>query len=268
VSGEDKPGVHQRGKQMIETAQGGAIDILTNDTTVPDAASQISTILVSENSLLQAGLEHLLAATRFNVSSGVTGTGPFVLREANAALVIIVMKHCSAKAVELVNDVRAQCPEAKICILADEFEINSLLKAHEAGVTGFCLTTGERKLLTASLDLVMMGEGILPSRVILSALDRMDHRPEEPTLVPASSNENFRAAGLTGQKLSAREGEILRGLMEGAPNKVIARQFGLSEATVKVHVKAILRKIGAKNRTQAAMWAADHIPSQRLSGFS
>ncbi len=48
--------------------------------------------------------------------------------------------------------------------------------------------------------------------------------------------------------------------MEGEPNKIIARKLHVAEATVKVHVKAILRKIGATNRTQAAMWAMDHLP--------
>jgi two-component system nitrate/nitrite response regulator NarL len=59
--------------------------------------------------------------------------------------------------------------------------------------------------------------------------------------------------------LSARETVILRCLMQGDSNKLIARRFDITEATVKVHVKAILRKIHAKNRTQAAIWAAANL---------
>ncbi len=59
--------------------------------------------------------------------------------------------------------------------------------------------------------------------------------------------------------LSNREAEILHCLMQGAPNKIIARQLDVAEATVKVHVKAILRKIQVANRTQAAMWAVEHL---------
>ena len=55
--------------------------------------------------------------------------------------------------------------------------------------------------------------------------------------------------------LSPRETSILRYLSQGASNKLIARDIKISEATVKVHVKAILRKIGVANRTQAAIWA-------------
>ncbi len=61
--------------------------------------------------------------------------------------------------------------------------------------------------------------------------------------------------------LSTRESQILHCLTDGAPNKVIARKLDVAEATVKVHVKAILRKIGAANRTQAAMWATTHLPT-------
>ena len=58
-----------------------------------------------------------------------------------------------------------------------------------------------------------------------------------------------------GAHLSGRELEILRHLANGEPNKVIANDLDITEATVKVHVKGILRKIGAANRTQAAIWA-------------
>jgi two-component system nitrate/nitrite response regulator NarL len=62
--------------------------------------------------------------------------------------------------------------------------------------------------------------------------------------------------------LSERELVILRALVKGSANKVIANELDITEATVKVHVKAILRKLSAKNRTQAAIWAVRHMPAQ------
>jgi two-component system nitrate/nitrite response regulator NarL len=59
-------------------------------------------------------------------------------------------------------------------------------------------------------------------------------------------------------KLSEREIQILDGLVKGYANKVIARRCDISEATVKVHMKSILRKIRVGNRTQAAIWALEH----------
>ena len=58
--------------------------------------------------------------------------------------------------------------------------------------------------------------------------------------------------------LSDRETEILRQLVLGEANKVISRHLSISEATVKVHIKAILRKLRVLNRTQAAIWAINH----------
>jgi two-component system nitrate/nitrite response regulator NarL len=55
-------------------------------------------------------------------------------------------------------------------------------------------------------------------------------------------------------------------LVEGASNKVIANQLAITEATVKVHLKSILRKINASNRTQAAIWALHHGVSSRSAG--
>jgi two-component system nitrate/nitrite response regulator NarL len=58
--------------------------------------------------------------------------------------------------------------------------------------------------------------------------------------------------------LSAREKQIIDGLVKGQPNKTIARICGITEATVKVHMKAILRKVPCSNRTQVAIWALEH----------
>ena len=61
------------------------------------------------------------------------------------------------------------------------------------------------------------------------------------------------------KSLSRRELVILRTLTEGASNKIIARKMVISKSTVKVHMKAILRKLRLQNRTQAAIWARTHL---------
>ncbi|MFX5817298.1 LuxR C-terminal-related transcriptional regulator, partial [Acinetobacter baumannii] len=62
-------------------------------------------------------------------------------------------------------------------------------------------------------------------------------------------------------QLSPREISILQCLIEGDSNKCIARKINIAEATVKVHIKAILRKIRVQNRTQAAIWGLNHRPA-------
>jgi two-component system, NarL family, nitrate/nitrite response regulator NarL len=124
-------------------------------------------------------------------------------------------------------------------------------------VNGFCLTASGPEILIKSLELVMLGESVLPFEVLRSLMDAAPPKREQPLqdnrAEPTLPDPNT-------CKLSAREAQVLSYLREGTPNKVIARQFDVSEATIKVHVKAILRKIGVANRTQAAMWA-----SQRLT---
>jgi DNA-binding CsgD family transcriptional regulator len=85
-----------------------------------------------------------------------------------------------------------------------------------------------------------------------------------PTL---TAKELEPARGSNGRALSPREAEILQILLDGSSNKMIARRLGISEATVKVHLKALMRKIGVTNRTQVALWALHNgiIATQRRS---
>jgi two-component system nitrate/nitrite response regulator NarL len=102
-----------------------------------------------------------------------------------------------------------------------------------------------------SLRLICSGERLFPT-----TLERS--RPAQP-------NDNaLRAAGA---RLSPREREVLLHLVDGHSNKGIARILGMSEATVKVHLKNVLRKIRVDNRTQAAIWAVANLsaPVTRLA---
>jgi DNA-binding NarL/FixJ family response regulator len=74
-----------------------------------------------------------------------------------------------------------------------------------------------------------------------------------------ANDEAESGAGQGVPSLSRRETLILRMLMQGASNKVIARNLVITESTVKVHMKAILRKLRLQNRTQAAIWARNHV---------
>src|SRR3546814_10958017 len=100
-----------------------------------------------------------------------------------------------------------------------------------------------------------MGERVLPPQLA-------DELQSRPSLTDALEVERPVDAAC----LSDRELEILRWLIMGCPNKVISKRMDISEATVKVHVKAVLRKLRVKNRTQAAIWAANHRSEERRVG--
>ena len=89
---------------------------------------------------------------------------------------------------------------------------------------------------------------------------------EQPVATVRSGDLQTAAA----TSLSERERQIIDGLIKGHSNKIIARAFGIAEATVKVHMKAILRKVPCSNRTQVAIWALGHIDvlAPRMNGAS
>ena len=114
------------------------------------------------------------------------------------------------------------------------------------------------EILQRSLELVVLGERLFPRA-------RPAQRPV-PVALPSAGILSFPAGAVPAEPLptpvnandvvlSVRESQILEQLVDGATNKQIARELHITEATVKVHVKGLLRKIRVSNRTQAAIWA-------------
>jgi two-component system nitrate/nitrite response regulator NarL len=162
----------------------------------------------------------------------------------------------SEKLFNFIELLKKRLPEAKIVLVADQFDVRLVRRGFAAGVDGFCSAASGREVLIKSLELVMMGERILPGMLVRSLLSQValnaDNDQDRPIAEPLPLDPGM-------HKLSNREAEILRCIMQGEPNKVIARKLEVTEATIKVHVKAILRKIGVGNRTQAAMWANENL---------
>lgn len=150
------------------------------------------------------------------------------------------------RGMELVERVVSDIPAAKVVLLAEDFDLEAMVACFRAGGHGYVVKKMSVEPLIASLRLVAMGEKIMPSLLASVISDILPENSAATTHI----NQSMEGAGL-----SSREAEILHCLIEGHPNKVISRQLSISEATVKVHVKAILRKVGVQNRTQAAIWA-------------
>jgi two-component system nitrate/nitrite response regulator NarL len=212
------------------------------------------------NAFVHSNLRHILQGTPF-VLAETGGATPRSLQRPTPkpALVIIEANHNITLLREIVKRAQVQSPEARIVVLADRLDLNLVRWGHEVGVNGFCLAASAPEVLIASLQLVMLGESVVPSAVLRSFLDgaSLDQTP-----LRQDSRTGTNLSGQETCRLSARETEILGYLREGVPNKAIARKLDLTEATVKVHVKAILRKIGAANRTQAALWAFQRLPNK------
>jgi two-component system, NarL family, nitrate/nitrite response regulator NarL len=153
----------------------------------------------------------------------------------------------------VVRKLRTEYPKTCIVLLAEAFDEKVVMQAVECNADGLILEQIGRDALIKSLELVVLGEKVFPANNLL----HICKRNTEITATNTDANSQL-------ETLSSREVEVLHKLTAGFPNKAIARDCGITESTVKVHVKAILRKIHAKNRTQAAVWARkfgiDHKP--------
>ena len=173
------------------------------------------------------------------------------------ALCLIYTDHVADDIGETVNRLKTRWPFARTVLLSDHWDPAAVTHAFQAGLDGLCPTAMRQDALILALELVVLGERFIPAEVGLALLNAQPRGYEagfgvSAAAVPAND-------GLGGKSLSGREAQILHLITQGAANKVIARELGLAEATVKVHVKAILRKVKVSNRTQAAMWAQQHL---------
>jgi two-component system, NarL family, nitrate/nitrite response regulator NarL len=216
-----------------------------------NGTGNINTFLHVNNALVRAGLSHILAGTCFTVVDAP---------ESVPALCLIDASEPSEHVLEAVRTIRSQHPLCKVALIGGHSDLEPVLAASSAGVDGFCSATSSREVLIKSLELIMLGEKMLPSALVQTLLSQasLKHPP-----ISSPAIDHFTDPRV--QKLSPREKVILQAIMGGDANKVIARKLDVAEATVKVHVKGILRKLGAANRTQAAMWAAGNLSGDEPS---
>lgn len=205
----------------------------------------VTTGLLCEKPLVRAGLTYLLAGTAFTVVEAP---------HAEPSLHLIDAADTSEQVLDTVRSIKSEHPLSKVALLGSEFDPDFVLAASAAGVDGFCSTTSRREVLIKSLELIMLGEKMIPGALVHALLSQAPKALSPVAGTPGPHSHDAKVSSL-----SPRERVILQAIMGGDPNKVIARKLDVAEATVKVHVKAILRKVGAANRTQAAMWAAGHL---------
>ena len=247
---------------MSEDIKYAATEKARSVSLVHSIAPPTETILLCKNSLVSMGIKHLLEGTCFALTGTASDERSIFIGDPSTAptLFIIDGSDMSSRTVETAGNLRSRYPDARIAVIADRFDVSFVKRARDAGVNGFCQSASNREVLIRSLELVMLGEAVLPTDIMALLLDAVPVASGVQDQGEAGAGSDCSDPKL--RKLSTREAEILHCLTEGAPNKLIARKLDVAEATVKVHIKAILRKIGVANRTQAAMWAIDHLPAR------
>jgi len=156
--------------------------------------------------------------------------------QSGADLAIVDLQMPGMNALAGLKRVREAVPTLPIVVASGQEDPATIRAVLAAGAMGFIPKSEKPEVLLAALRLVRMGATYVPPRLL--------------DAVEATAAPDGAAAELTPRQL-----DVLRLLMRGEPNKVIARVLGLTEGTVKIHIAAILRTLQARNRTEAVVRA-------------
>jgi DNA-binding NarL/FixJ family response regulator len=242
------PAIDRRRPIVKETAPSHAgIHAAENQDIVTDHPQLCATVLVGRSDLSLEGLARILDKTDFQVvasAASVDHLAPSDVQQHEAVLLILDAGHDVEAAIRQVQLLKQLHAAPRIAVILGEMRPTDIASLFQAGVNACFAEGATRAIFLKSLELVMLGETLVPATML-----SIRRHQEAPNPEPAPGGSG---------RLSPQEECILSNLVEGHPNKVIARKLEIADATVKVHVKNILRKIRVNNRTQAALWAMSH----------
>jgi two-component system nitrate/nitrite response regulator NarL len=213
----------------------------------------VPTYILQSDGLFREGLRLILSKTRFRVHGCAIDLEDLSEIPNDKPVVFIV--GVGESQFVIYSKIRSQYPLAFIVAVADDGNPRLLAGALEDGANAALFNSVSPDALVSTLQAVVNGKLILidarlwPLEIQLKAEERPSSPPLANEIPWQVTNEPV------GIRLSAREIAVLERIVQGDSNKHVARFFKIAEPTVKAHVKAILRKIGANNRTQAAIWA-------------
>jgi DNA-binding NarL/FixJ family response regulator len=163
-------------------------------------------------------------------------TGSIVKDQVRAVIINLGQERMSSPtAAHLVTRVGELLPTVPVAVLSDDEDPESIREAFELGVRGYIPTSLASMVTAAAVHLVCVGGTFVPAAALLSQSDRRRHSAGEQLI------EGF----------TQRQTQILDCLRRGMANKLIAYEMNMCESTVKVHVRTIMKKLNATNRTQA-----------------
>lgn len=222
-------------------------------------------VILGKYSLMKEGVSRVLQANGFRILTSISNIERLKSRP-RIHRVLFLIVHASDDFSLVVSEIellREQYPEAHVAVVAEHFGLAEPPLAFKAGAIGYLVNAVSSDAFVKSIELLMLGEAIFPPTFSSCAppAEKPRRRPkDDPAALPDDEKASLSTASESAATplLSPRETAILLCLIEGDSNKFIARKIGITEATVKAHVKAILRKIRVQNRTQAAIWGMNN----------
>ncbi|HEX6295880.1 MAG TPA: response regulator [Burkholderiales bacterium] len=209
-------------------------------------------LLIDDHALVRKGIEELLQSRGVQVVASV-GSGEEGVRRARelpADLILLDVKMPGMNGIETLKRLRTSGVGAPVVMLTMSREDADLSAALRAGAQGYLLKDIEPEELVPALEAALHGNNVVARELVgtLARLVRGDAGPQR----------SERRAAAPFAELTPRELEILECIADGLSNKMIARALDITDGTVKLHVKAILRKLGMRSRVEAAVAAVEH----------
>jgi DNA-binding NarL/FixJ family response regulator len=205
-------------------------------------------LIVDDHALFREGLRVLLA----NISPGVSifeaSSVESALQECRATdfrMVLLDLGLSDTDGLDTLRSFTAAAPAVPVIVLSGSDEASAIRTAIDLGAVGYIPKTHTSELMIAALQFVLAGGIYLPPKLLSEEAYTRGASPSALDGVAAAFN-----------RMSPRQIEVAKFLLQGNSNKVIARRLNLSEGTIKAHVSAIFQVIGAKNRVEAVVIAA------------
>lgn len=163
-------------------------------------------------------------------------------RHPDLGLILLDIHLPGMSGLDALGSFRGQYPAIPVVVMSGSENRDDVMRAIDGGAMGFIPKSQPSRVMINALRLVLAGGVYLPVEIL-------GMPATAPAPAPATGAANAPAdLGLTG-----RQSEVLALLVQGKPNKIICRELGLAEGTVKIHVTAILKALGVTNRTQAVI---------------
>jgi DNA-binding NarL/FixJ family response regulator len=155
--------------------------------------------------------------------------------DASGLSLILIDSACTDHIFELLAAFRRARPHLRLIVLGLEEDHEYIQRIIGAGAKGYLAHTAKGNEVRLAIEIVQDGSAWAPRKVLAKLLE-------------LSSTEERRASTVNEPKFTKREAQVLKLLVEGHPNRVIAEELGIDLATVKKHVGTLMRKVGVKNR--------------------
>ena len=209
-------------------------------------------LLIDDHTLVRRGLEQLLQSRGVDIAASVNSgqEGVVRARDLKPDIILLDMKMPDMNGTETLKQLRAAGVTAPILMLTMSRDEQDLQAALRNGAQGYLLKDMDPEDLVPALQDALLGNNVVAKELIGSLTRLVQGQSGRSTAKVAS-------ADLLAE-LTPRELEILQHVAEGESNKAIGRALEITDGTVKLHVKSILRKLSVRSRVEAAVLAVEH----------